>query len=431
MVFVAILVFSCLPENSPAAEPSPRVVAAWPAGLMEVRVAFDRPVDPALARSVVGSTSSFVDRLAEGRPGGNRGVLRVAGARLEPEGRTLVLATDPHPRETTYLLALPDVRGAGQSGPGSRVELSYDLSGVEVSWSEAAGKAPRWTGWWPGLDPAMAREQLAGSSGHAALWPLLEQPGVLTLRSLASLPAGVATVSVDAAAPFELTVGSESAKSERSAGGTDRAMVKVESVGDAVELVVGMTTGAKATPRVRASWSTDREPRDRPLDRTRLILPWAPANPTSGPAAAVPAIFLQGGDPKRGEVVFFGETAKCANCHAMRGKGGAVGPDLTSLAGADRAWVYRNILEPSATIHPEYASFTVAFKDGRIAMGVVRAEGLDSLRVGDIDARQTSYKKAEIEEIRPSASSIMPVGLLGALGDERTLDLLAYLTAPR
>jgi hypothetical protein len=52
------------------------------------------------------------------------------------------------------------------------------------------------------------------------------------------------------------------------------------------------------------------------------------------------------------------------------------------------------------------------------------------LKVGDIDAKQTVIPRVEVEEIRPSASSIMPVGLLGALGEEGTRDLLAYLTAP-
>jgi putative heme-binding domain-containing protein len=72
----------------------------------------------------------------------------------------------------------------------------------------------------------------------------------------------------------------------------------------------------------------------------------------------------------------------------------------------------------------------VAMKDGRIAMGVVRAEGADAVKVSDIDAKQTIIPRADIEEIRPSSSSIMPVGLLGAIGEDSTRDLLAFLTAP-
>ena len=62
-------------------------------------------------------------------------------------------------------------------------------------------------------------------------------------------------------------------------------------------------------------------------------------------------------------------------------------------------------------------------------MGIVRAEGAEALKVGENDGKQTIIPRADIDEIRPSASSIMPVGLLGAIGEERTRDLLAYLTS--
>ena len=55
------------------------------------------------------------------------GRLRIAAARLEDEGRTLVLATDPHPREATYLLNLPAVHGPDQPAPRRDVSLAYDL----------------------------------------------------------------------------------------------------------------------------------------------------------------------------------------------------------------------------------------------------------------------------------------------------------------
>ena len=159
------------------------------------------------------------------------------------------------------------------------------------------------------------------------------------------------------------------------------------------------------------------------------MLPWAPPSLLPSPPSAVPAEFLTGGDPARGEAVFNSDAAKCSACHKVKGKGGVIGPDLSNLAGRDRTWIYQNIAEPSASIHPEYVTHTVALKDGRIAMGVVRAEGADTLKVGDIEGKQTVFPRAEVEEIRPSATSIMPVGLLGAIGEERARDLLAYLSA--
>jgi len=420
---------------APGAEPSPspRPVATWAAGPMEVRAAFDGPVDPAVATGVVGGSIGFGEgeKAGEaGRPGGDRGSLRIASARLADGGRTLVLVTDPHPREATYTLALPGLKAAGEAGPGRRLDLSYDLAGVEASWAAEGSRRPEWSGWWPDFDPATARGLVAGSAEHDRLWPMLARPGRLTLRALFAPPTGEATVTIDAGAPFEANLGIETTRSVAAAAGSHRATLKAESTGDAIELSAVLATGPAASPRVRVAASTAKDPAPRALTRSSFVLPWAPPSPPTASTPATPAALISGGDPARGEVVFHGEQAKCATCHMVRGKGGAIGPDLTSLAGRDRAWVYQNIVEPSASIHPNYVSYTVALKDGRVAMGVVRAEGADALKVGDIDAKQTVIPRSDVEELRPSASSIMPVGLLAAIGEERTRDLLAFLTAP-
>jgi putative heme-binding domain-containing protein len=70
----------------------------------------------------------------------------------------------------------------------------------------------------------------------------------------------------------------------------------------------------------------------------------------------------------------------------------------------------------------------VALKDGRVLVGVVRAEGANAIRVTDTDAKTTVVSRTAIDELRPSSTSIMPVGLVGALGDGPVRDLLAFLT---
>jgi putative heme-binding domain-containing protein len=80
-------------------------------------------------------------------------------------------------------------------------------------------------------------------------------------------------------------------------------------------------------------------------------------------------------------------------------------------------------------IRPDYVPYTVALKDGRVVVGIVRAEGAGAVRVTDTDAKTTLVRRAEIEELRPSATSIMPVGLAGAIGEANLRDLVAFLTA--
>ena len=103
---------------------------------------------------------------------------------------------------------------------------------------------------------------------------------------------------------------------------------------------------------------------------------------------------MAGGDPRRGEAIFFGEKAKCSSCHRVGGKGGEIGPDLSKLSDRDAASVYRDIADPNATINPDYLPFTVALKDGRVIVGVVRANDDRSIRVLDNEARATEASRA-------------------------------------
>jgi putative heme-binding domain-containing protein len=93
----------------------------------------------------------------------------------------------------------------------------------------------------------------------------------------------------------------------------------------------------------------------------------------------------------------------------------------------DRARIYREIESPSTVIHPDYRPYTVAAKDGRVVAGIVRAEGAEAIRVLDTTGTATLLQRDEVEEMSPSGTSIMPVGLVGVIGEAGMRDLMAYL----
>ena len=64
-----------------------------------------------------------------------------------------------------------------------------------------------------------------------------------------------------------------------------------------------------------------------------------------------------------------------------------------------------------------------------MVVGVVRAEDADRIRVTDTNAHAVLIRRRDLDQIRPSANSIMPVGLTGVLGAAALRDLIAYLTA--
>ncbi len=54
-----------------------------------------------------------------------------------------------------------------------------------------------------------------------------------------------------------------------------------------------------------------------------------------------------------------------------------------------------------------------------------------AIRVTDTNAQPTVIPRGQIAQIRPSGTSIMPVGLAAMLGDPAVRDLIAYLTGGR
>jgi len=408
--------------------------AVWPAGPLDLAVAFPRPVDADWARSLVCKTISYFEPVRSGEklpavplP---LGKLRIAGVRQTDEGKTLLLATDPHPSAARYELIL----GPG-SGSGSR--FAYDLSGVEAVWSEGIGEPgaePAWKGWWPDLDLESVRKLAQGSAPHQRFLNLMRRSGRLILSTQLLLPPGEFTVRIESTGPMlEAALGDEPPvlSEGRALDGPSRTEFHLQTRGEPLFLSFALETGPTAQPLVlRGSHAKGhKEPRAfKPIDREQLLLPWAPAAPRSSAEAQLATPDLSGGDPGRGEALFFGEKARCSQCHSFRGRGGMVGPELTGIGRKGLTSLYRSIAAPSAEIAPDYVPYTVAARDGRVFAGVVRAEGPSAIRVTDTNAKVTTLNRDEIDQIRPSGTSIMPVGLAGGLGEANLRDLVAYLT---
>ncbi len=412
-------------------EAVPRLV--WPAGPMEVHVALRQPIDAATAATLVGRLIPFralssPDAAGTGAPAADAselGSIRIAAVERRDQGRTLVLITDPHPRSGRYTIPAPE-------GAGRPEAWSYPALGVEAAWTPAEGtQAAAWSGWWPVLDPARARAATAGSAEHERLFATLAQPGTLRLTTFVQVPPDGGTLRIAATAPVEGSVNFEPL-TVQAAAGEHRAEVAVAATTEPVECTLSVPTGAGGqAPTLTVTLQRTGASGFEPIAPERLNPAWVPpALPTAADVPA-PPYDLAGGDPKRGAEVFRGETAKCSSCHQIGGQGVAIGPALDSQADREPAAIYRDIAEPSAVIHPAYLPFTVALKNGQVLVGVVRAEGADKLRVLDISAQETLVPRSEVEELRPSGTSVMPVGLAGAIGEAGMRDLIAYLKAPK
>jgi putative heme-binding domain-containing protein len=175
------------------------------------------------------------------------------------------------------------------------------------------------------------------------------------------------------------------------------------------------TLGDKAlSAKLAAVWGEVREsPAERAADIAKLKADLTPAT-------------LAAADPRKGRAVF---AATCANCHKLYGVGADTGPDLTGAGRSDLDYLLGNIVDPSAVVTKDYRVTVFQLLDGRTVTGVVAGESPAAVTVQTATAKEV-LPAGEIEKRTPSASSLMPDGLLQPLTKEQVRDLFAYLMTP-
>ena len=140
-------------------------------------------------------------------------------------------------------------------------------------------------------------------------------------------------------------------------------------------------------------------------------------------------------DPAVGRRLFFHSVlGACYKCHAMDGRGNAVGPDLTTIqnqTGISRDWLLKHIVNPNAEIAPYYRPQQILTRAGKILTGlVVGQEGKKQAYV-QTNGETFLISKADIEERKELATSIMPLGLLDKMTIHEIQDLMSYLLQDR
>ncbi|MFO0888461.1 MAG: PVC-type heme-binding CxxCH protein [Isosphaeraceae bacterium] len=130
------------------------------------------------------------------------------------------------------------------------------------------------------------------------------------------------------------------------------------------------------------------------------------------------------GVPKPGRQLFLDQ---CSRCHTLFGKGGKVGPDLTTYRRDDLETMLLNIVNPSAEVREGYGCQVVATADGRTLTGILVEQDRNVVVLRGSDGKDLTLSRSTIEEISPSRSSIMPEGLLKDLTEQQVRDLFAYL----
>jgi cytochrome c oxidase cbb3-type subunit III len=144
------------------------------------------------------------------------------------------------------------------------------------------------------------------------------------------------------------------------------------------------------------------------------------------------------GNAAHGKQLFYGD-ANCSTCHMVEGRGGRVGPDLTSV-GISRtveslvesvrdpskrlAW---GLTEPTKEFAQRYETVTVVTADGKEVKGVTLNEDSFSLQVMDTTEQIHLLDKSKLRSIKKSRKSLMPAFEPDTLSDHDLNDIIAYL----
>ncbi len=146
------------------------------------------------------------------------------------------------------------------------------------------------------------------------------------------------------------------------------------------------------------------------------------------------------GDAARGRELFFGD-ANCSMCHMVRGTGGRLGPDLTSVGGArTRASIMDSIRNPSRRLAwgltestkefpQEYETITAVTADGKEIRGVAMNEDSFTVQVMDQGEHIHLLEKDKLKSFQKSRESIMPKYEADTLSDQQIDDIIAFLAA--
>jgi len=152
----------------------------------------------------------------------------------------------------------------------------------------------------------------------------------------------------------------------------------------------------------------------------------------------VKATAKSAGDAAHGKQLFYGD-ANCAVCHMVEGKGGRMGPDLTSVGGSrTREALIDSVRNPSRRLAwglteatkefpQEYESVTVVTADGKKIRGVTLNEDSFSVQVMDMGGQIHLLDKDQLRSFQKSRESMMPVYGADTLSDQELEDIVAFL----
>jgi cytochrome c oxidase cbb3-type subunit 3 len=144
------------------------------------------------------------------------------------------------------------------------------------------------------------------------------------------------------------------------------------------------------------------------------------------------------GNAAHGHELFYGD-ANCSLCHMIEGRGGRLGPELTSVGGSrTRESMIDSVRNPSRRLAwglteatkefpQEYETITVVTADGKQIKGAALNEDNFSVQMMDTNERIYLLEKDKLRSFKKTRESMMPKYDPDVLSDKDLDDIVAYL----
>jgi putative heme-binding domain-containing protein len=167
---------------------------------------------------------------------------------------------------------------------------------------------------------------------------------------------------------------------------------------------------------------TDMPPTKLPDEKLWQILAFVRG--LSAPAYEIPVE----GDDKAGAAIYFGKGG-CTRCHAIAGRGGVSGPDLTSIGHQRPLNLLREaVLDPGKRVAPGYQQATLHLRSGRTLSGVLRDYTTYTYTLQDDQGELHFVKAADVTDSRLLPGTPMPGDYSKTLTADERRDLIKFLS---
>ena len=133
------------------------------------------------------------------------------------------------------------------------------------------------------------------------------------------------------------------------------------------------------------------------------------------------------GNADAGSKVF---ASYCTSCHQVNNVGINFGPNLSEIGSKLSAEaLYTAILQPSAGISFGFEGYIFKLKNGTQVLGYIASQTENEITVKMIGGQSQQLKKSEIASKSDYGKSLMTEGLPQVMGQQKLVDLVAYLSA--